>query len=345
MTLLKILIALLVFGFLILIHEFGHYLTARLFRVGIREFSIGMGPKLVSVPSQKTGIAYSLRALPIGGYVSMGGEDEESDRDDAFGKKPIWQRFIILIAGSVMNLLLGVILTCGLVVSSGHLYSTTVTGFAEGATSAVSGLREGDTVVAIGKTKVSTLYDMSYVILRSGTGPIDVTVRRNGQRVVIRGVTFPTTTEEGITFGLRDFTVNEEEKTLGAVVRHSIVRSVTSVRMIWESLFDLVTGKYGIAQMSGPVGITKEIGDAAVSGDGGTSLFTLTALIALNLGVVNLLPFPALDGGRVVFLLIEAVRGKPMKKETEGYIHFAGMALLLLLMLIVTFSDVSKLIR
>ncbi len=340
----EIIIALLIFGFLIFIHELGHYSMARVFHVEIQEFAIGMGPKLVSRISKKNGITYSLRLLPIGGYVSMEGEDEESTSEHALSNKPVWQRFFILVAGSVMNLLLGVILTCVLVGMSESLYNTTITEFVEKPYTAEAGLREGDTILAIGKQKVYTLYDMSYAIMHDATKPVTVTVLRDGERVVLRDVTFPTFQQSGMTFGMRDFYVEKEDKTAGTLIRHAFHQSVTSIRMIWESLFDLITGKYGIDQMSGPVGITTEIGHAASADDGGMSLLSLSALIALNLGVMNLLPLPALDGGRLFFLILEAIRRKPLKREVEGYIHFVGMALLLLLMVFITFMDISKLI-
>jgi len=340
----KIVIALLIFGFLILIHEFGHYITARIFRVGIKEFAIGMGPKILSKTSNKTGIAYSLRLLPIGGYVSMEGEDESSESEDALNNKPIWQRFLIMVAGSVMNLLLGILLTCLLVGISDSLYNTTVTQFVENAYTAEDGLKEGDTIVAIDGKRVYTLYDLSYTIMHDATEPVDVTVRRGGETIILSDVTFPVAKEGSLAFGQRDFYVAREDKTVGVLIKHAFHQSVTSIRMIWESLFDLITGKYGMDQLSGPVGITTEIGNAASAGDGGKSLLSLSALIALNLGVMNLLPLPALDGGRILFLIIEAIRRKPLKREVEGYIHFIGLALLLLLMVFITFMDISKLV-
>ena len=340
----KIVIALLIFGCLILIHEFGHYSMARVFRVGIKEFAIGMGPKIISKTSKKTGIAYSLRLLPIGGYVSMEGEDESSERADALNNKPVWQRFIVMVAGSVMNLLLGILLTCLFVGASDALYNTTVTQFVENAYTAADGLKEGDTILAIDGKKVYTLYDLSYTIMHDATEPVDVTVRRSGETIVLPDVSFPVAKQGSLSFGQRDFYVAREDRTVGVLMKHAFHQSITSIRMIWESLFDLITGKYGVDQLSGPVGITTEIGNAATAGDGGLSLLSLSALIALNLGVMNLLPLPALDGGRILFLIIEAIRGKPLKREVEGYIHFIGLALLLLLMAFITFMDISKLV-
>ncbi len=340
----QIVLALLIFGFLILIHEFGHYIMARIFKVGIREFAIGMGPKLISKTSKKTGIAYSLRLLPVGGYVSMEGEDEESEDENSLNRKPVWQRFLIMVAGAVMNLLCGFLLTAVLVLMLPRIGGTTVAEFDENATSVLSGLREGDTIVEVDGIAVHTGYDLNYTILHEATEPVDLKVIRDGETLLLPDVVFPGAEEEGVAFGSSDFYVYAVPKTVGNVVKDCFFRSVTSVRMVWESLLDLITGRYGIEQMSGPVGITTEIGNAASAGDGGISLLSLSALIAINLGVMNLLPLPALDGGRILFLLIEAIRRKPLKREVEGYIHFAGLALLLLLMVFITFQDIFKLI-
>lgn len=340
----SIVIALLVFGFLILIHELGHFTMARVFKVGVREFSIGMGPQLIAKTSNKSGTKYALRLLPIGGYVSMEGEDEDSPRGDALNNKPIWQRLLIMIAGSFMNLLSGLLITLLLVAMMPSLHGTTVESFSSEAITTESGLAVGDTIYAVNGVRVYTSYDLSYTIMHEGVKPIEVTVLREGKKVVLSDVVFPTVEAEGVAFGAPDFYVRRVEKNLGNALTHALSRSVTSIRMIWESLFDLFTGRYGLDQLSGPVGITTQIGDAASANDGGISLLSLASLIALNLGVMNLLPLPALDGGRVLFLLIEAVTRKPIKREVEGYIHFIGLALLLLLMLFVTFKDITRLI-
>ncbi len=337
-----ILIAILVFGALIFVHELGHYTFARIFKVGIKEFAIGMGPKLVSKTSQKTGIAYSLRLLPIGGFVSMDGEDEESTSENSFGSKPAWQRAIVLVAGGAVNILVGIILMATLAISAKTLVSNTVGEFVDGASSCESGLQVGDTIVKVGNSGTHISYDLAYAIMREGTEPVDVTVIRDGEKLLLRDVVFPTSDEGGIVTGAADFRLYAEEKTFTSVVKHAYYESVTSVRLIWDSLIDLVKGKYGIDQMSGPVGVTTAIGDAAKSGF--DDLLYFTALLALNLGIMNLLPLPALDGGRVVFVLIELIRGgKKIKPEIEGYIHTAGIALLMLLMLVVTFKDITRL--
>jgi regulator of sigma E protease len=339
-----ILIAILVFSVLILVHEGGHYAFARLFRVKINEFAIGMGPKLVSHTSKKTGIAYSLRLFPIGGFVSMAGEDEESDDENALSRKPVWQRMIITVAGAALNLLLGVILMVCMVCSAHSLTTTTVLRFPEEtAMSAQSGLEVGDTIKKVNDTPVYIYFDLAYHLMRQGSEPVTLTVERDGKIQEIKNVQFPTYTEGSLVYAVADFYPTTQAKTLSSVFRHTWRQTVTSVRMIWESLIDLVTGKAGFDQVSGPIGVTQAIGEAAKQG--AYNFFYMTALISLNLGIFNLLPIPALDGCRLLFQLIEAVRGKPIKPEWEAYIHFVGLALLMLLMIVVAGKDVIGLFK
>ena len=351
MLLLYIIVAILMFGSLIFIHELGHFLTARLFHVTIHEFSIGMGPKLISWKSKKYDTDYSLRAFPIGGFVSMAGEDEESDDEGSLRKKKVWQKIIITAAGSVFNLVLGLLVMLLVVASSKNIGSTTVEYFPKGATSMQTETKEGllpnDEILEINGKKVHVLYDLAYTISRYGVEPVDITVRRNGEKVVLSDVVFPTTVQQGITFAQRDFGVFIAEKNIKNVLKNTFYQSVYTVKMVYDSLYDLITGRLGIQQMSGPVGITTVITDAAekaVQTKNGSYLFMLFVVLAMNLGCMNLLPFPALDGGRLVFLAIEGITRKPFNAKIEGYIHLAGMALLLLLMLMITFKDVFSLI-
>lgn len=345
--LLYILLAILMFGALILIHELGHFLTARLFHVKIYEFSIGMGPKIFSKKSKKSDTAYSIRALPIGGFVSMAGEDEESEEEGSLRHKPVWQRIIITAAGSLFNIILGFIVMLIIVICVKNIGTTVVDSFQEGAVTSESGLMPGDKIVAIGGKKVHVYYDMSYKIMRYGSAPVDITVVRNGETVVLQDVVFPVRIEQDIAFGDMDFYVQRGVKTFGSVLKNAFYQSTMTVRMVYDSLYDLMTGKYGLKQLSGPVGITGVITDTAkdaVESKDSTGLWSLFVMLAMNLGVMNLLPLPALDGGRIVFLIIEGIRRKPVNPKIEGYIHAAGMALLLLLMLVITGKDIFTMI-
>ncbi len=338
-----ILLAILMFGFLIFIHEFGHFTAARIFGVTVNEFAIGMGPKLVSHVSKKTGIRYSLRALPIGGYVAMVGEDEESDDPGALCRKPVWQRMIVTAAGAFMNLVLGfVVMTC-LVISSGALGGTVVADFFEDAKSPDYGLMVGDKIVAIDDIGVHTATDLVYTIMHDAREPVDVTVIRDGSRVILEDVQFPHYTEAGHVYGNRDFYVYAVEKNFGTVAHQAFWQSANTVRMIWDSLIDLVFGdEYTVEDLSGPVGVTQAISEAAETG--AYNFLYMFVFISVNLGIFNLLPLPALDGGRLFFQFVELIRRKPISPRLEGYVHFAGILLLMLLMVVVTFQDITRLI-
>lgn len=346
-TLLTIVTALLVFGFLIFIHEFGHYIFARIFKVKINEFSIGMGPKLVWYDSKKTGIRYALSMFPIGGYVAMAGEDDESSDPNAFDKKPAWQRFIVTVAGASVNIIAG-FLAMIILTTMINIGDTTVAEFVDKKetgfeiSSSESGLMIGDKIVEIDGKKVKILDELSYEIMRRGNEPVDVTVIRDGVRMTIADVVFPGISEEGQSFGSMDFRVHRVEKDFGSVMSFSWRKSCLIVRMCWESIFDLITGRYTFAAVSGPVGISSAIGSAAR--EGFTSLLYIATLISINLGVMNLLPIPALDGGRLITLLFEMISRKRVPKKIEGMINAVGLMALLLLSLAIMVKDVIGLV-
>ncbi|MBP3436848.1 MAG: RIP metalloprotease RseP [Clostridia bacterium] len=347
-TVLTVLIAVLVFGFLIFIHELGHFLTARAFGVRVYEFSIGMGPKLLWFDSKKSGIRYQLCMFPFGGYVNFGeeGKDDADFSEDpkALSNQKPYKRFIIMAAGGVVNLLAGFILMFAVVVSS-QLGSTVVAGFPEEirheeVCTADYGLQSGDKVVSVGGKRVHTSMELDYEILRNGITPLEVVVLRGGEYVTLE-ITFPTETTSGQITGTRDFSLYEEPKTFSSVMSHTFYRSICTVRMVWESLYDLITGRFGIEAVSGPVGITTTMGEAASYGF--VPLLHMVAIISINLGIVNLFPLPALDGGRLVFVIIEMIRRKPISRELEAKIHGIGMLLLLLLTVFIMFKDIRAL--
>jgi len=357
--LLTVVVSILVFGFLIFIHEFGHYITARIFKVTIEEFSIGMGPRLFSWVSKKTGIRYSVALLPIGGFVAMPGENgeyngdgENSDEDkyandpNTFGKKPAWQRFIITAAGATVNIVAGflamIILTMSINIGNTRVaqyYTDEELGMS---VMSSDKLIEGDEILRIDGKRVKILDELSYEIMRKGDEPIDVLVLRDGKEFLVEDVVFPVEEMQGQKFGVMDFKVNRVEKTFGSVLRYSFRKAALIVRMCWESLFDLITGRYTFAAVSGPVGISSAIGSAARAGF--TSLLYITVLISINLGVMNLLPIPALDGGRIFTILIEMITGKRLPAKVEGMINAIGLSLLLGLSFIVLIKDIVQLI-
>ena len=347
-----VVLAVLVFGFLIFIHEFGHYITARIFGVTINEFSIGMGPRLLWYDSKKTKIRYSLAMLPIGGYVAMAGEDgrDDSVADDpnTFDKKPAWQRFIITAAGAFVNITAGflamILLTA--IINIGdttvrEFVSTEETGYE--ISSEQSGLMIGDKIVAIDGKKVKILDELSYEIMRRADKPVDVTVIRDGNLTVVEDVIFPTVSEQEQTFGAMDFRVSRVEKNFFSVMKFSWHKSCLIVRMVWESLYDLITGRYTMAAVSGPVGISSAISDAAK--EGFASFLYMVTLISINLGVMNLLPIPALDGGRIITILFEMITGKKINPKVEGWVNAIGLGVLLLFSLFIMVKDVFQLIH
>lgn len=352
-------LAILGFGLLVLGHEFGHYITARIFGVTVYEFSIGMGPKIFSKKSQKTGILYSLRWIPIGGYVSMAGEDEESNDENALNKKAVWKRMIILVAGGVMNLIMGLIIMFIYVTSSPAIGSNTVAEFGEGAISNVV-LKEGDRIVSVNGAKTSISSSLLYEIMWGGgkdesfewtdekgevntvenVSVMDLTVIRDGKKLNLK-VPFLNEEYEGVNFGTTDFKVYREKKTFFSVVKHAFSESVLAGKQVWESLVGLITGRFSIKHLSGPVGVANTVSDSVKLG--AASFFYVLGLISVNLGIMNLLPFPALDGGRLVFQFIELIFRKPVRRDIEAKIHATGLVLLFALIAVVTLKDVINL--
>jgi regulator of sigma E protease len=347
-----LLVTILLMGVLVFVHELGHYLTARACHVTIYEFAIGMGKRLWGFTSQKTGIQYSLRLFPVGGYVSMAGEDEtregEEQDPNAFNKKGPWQRILILAAGAGMNVLTGflamLVLTAGMTMAGYRLPSTTIGQFAQGAPSYVSGLELGDRIISIDGVKVHTGYDLSYEIMFNGYRPVDVVVERDGQRILVQGVRFPTGEENGILLGGMDFSVLAAESTVGNVLKTSFWRGISSIKMVFDSLSGMIMGRFGLTDLSGPIGMTTAVQDVASQPMAGWNILYLFAVIAMNLGVMNLMPLPALDGGRLFFRFVEILRfGKPVNEKIEATIHGMGMMLLLGLMVLIAFKDVFML--
>ena len=336
-TILYIFIALLVFGLLIFIHELGHFLCARVCGVGIKEFAIGMGPKLFSWKSKKYETVYGLRLLPIGGFVSMVGEDEESVEDNAFCNKSVFKRISIVLAGPLMNILLGFLLMLVLVVGQKTLLGTTIYQFDQNALSSDK-LYVNDEIIKIGNTRVYTFQDVIYEIMNQGNDTIDITVKRDGKKIVIDDVNFPIISEQGVEFGEYDFIPYAERGTFANYLKHALSRSLSTVKMVIDSIVDLVGGRYGMQAVSGPVGVTEVIVDAAKTGF--YTLLYVVIVISINLGVFNLVPFPILDGGRLLFLCIEGIRRKPIKKEVEGYINFVATLILFAFMAFVIVKDV-----
>lgn len=446
-TIALIIIGVLLFMLIIFFHEGGHFIAAKRSGVQVNEFSLGMGPKIISFKKGET--QYSLRLLPIGGYCAMEGEDEESDNPRAFNNAKVWKRMIIIIAGAVMNILLGFIMMFVIVVQSPEYSSTTVAQFYEFAYSANSGLKSGDTFVKINDYSIHTAQDISFAvattkckkvdgssvtiykedctsylyelyvsfytdktfvkenkkqivkihkILTEGVHKInavntkseadklykeyydkmeiaagqvdykipdikerktrqrfvtDAEVIRDGKHVVLKNLEFYTflkskdAKDPSVTI---DFSVKPIEKNFGTVIEQTGKQTVSTIRMVWSSIVGLIQGQFSFKDISGPVGAASAITQVASEGlkssfgDAVNNILFVMMIITVNLGIFNMLPFPALDGGRFLFLLIEAVFHKPIPRKVEKIVNAVGLILLLGFMAVITFKDVIQLI-
>lgn len=336
-----IIVAVLVFGLIIFIHELGHFLSARFVGIKVHEFALGMGPAILKRIKGDT--TYALRLFPIGGYVAMEGEDSESEDKDAFCNKTIPQRLLVIVAGATMNLLLGFLITVLILSMQPRLKSTVVSRFAETAVSSQK-LQVDDRIVRVNGARVNNDMDIQFAFMRDSDGLVDMVVERAGEKVALSQVPFQMRSfNDGMSALVIDFAVYGRDKTIPAVLSGAFYQTLSIVKLVWVSLLDIFTGQFQLNQLSGPVGVATAIGEAsAISLD---SLLFMVSLITLNIGVFNLLPLPALDGGRVIFLLIEAVRGRPINAKYEGYIHTAGLILLLGVMVLVTFNDITNIIK
>ena len=408
-----ILIAILFFGLIILIHEFGHFIFAKLFGVKVNEFAIGMGPTILKKKGKET--KYALRLFPVGGFVAMEGEGEASDDERAYCNQKIWKRMIILSAGAVFNLILGFIV-CIFLVSSEELVGTNeILGFSGEHVSSQK-LQAGDEILEIDGKRVFSDYDITFLMQRNGSGYYDFVVKRDGEKIElddvpfakrtsgnfaytpdcaissvsaklkraglddgdiitsVNGIAIANATElmaalqadtdyiydltvkrgdkeisfndvEFMTVTVFDFVILGEKKNIVNVTETAFRYALSMSRMVYLSLFDLIRGQYGINDLAGPIGTVSVITDIAensvVTADW-TQLFMILAMITINIGLFNLLPIPALDGGHLFFMFIELVVRKPIPQKYASWIHAAGLVLLLLFMAVISFSDLYK---
>lgn len=444
-TIALILIGVLLFELIIFIHEFGHFITAKKSGIKVNEFSLGMGPKIFSFGKGET--KYSLRIFPIGGFCAMEGEDEESPEPRAFNNAKVWKRMIVVIAGAVMNIILGFVLMFVVVVQQDSYSSTEVQSFPATSFSSCTGLQSGDVIKEINGYGISTSMDFNYPIstaelktvdgstleiykedcgnnlynmavslvqdknnklsdeqvskvnelLSKSSNEIakakskedafsvyenyykkindacgikdykvekiveketrkrytaDILVERNGEEKLLKNVQFFTyTTKDNSDPQVSiDFYVKPIEKTIGSVLSQTFKQTISTCKMIYASLGGLLTGKFGLKDMSGPIGIASAVttvaSESLSSGfmSAVNSIIYVMMIITVNLGLFNMLPFPALDGGRFVFLIIEAIRGKSVPRKVEAIVNGIGMGLLILLMILITANDIFKLI-
>ena len=347
-----IIIAIIIFGILIAIHEFGHFTAAKLCGVKVEEFAIGMGPALFK--KQKGETVYALRILPIGGFCAMAGEDEESDDPRAFTNQGFWKKFVILCAGSFMNLVLGIVLILIMYAGAQAFVTPTIDHFMDGCPyEGAEAMQAGDTFYSIDGQRIYLVSDVSSFLMR-GDGVYDIVMLRDGEKVELKDFALTTKTyaeyaNEGPKYG---FVFGYTEATFGTKLEYTWNTTLEFSRLVWLGLGDLINGKVGLKDMSGPVGIVdmmNEVGQQAESAKAAAdNLLYISAFIAVNLAIMNMLPIPALDGGRVflmiVTVIIEAVSRKKLDPKYEGYIHLGGIVLLLGLMALVMYNDIAKLI-
>ena len=350
-----ILAAILVFGVLIAVHELGHFMAAKACGVRVNEFSIGMGPALWK--KQKGETQYSLRLFPVGGFCAMEGEEEDSDDPTALNNQGFWAKLLIFAAGAAMNFIAGLLIILVLYADAQAFYVPVVAGFADGCPlESADGLQEGDRLLRIDGEKVYVYSDISLLMGLNKTGAFDLQIERNGEVITLRDFTMERreyTDQNGKAYTGYGLYFGAEEATLGRKLSYSWNNAMDFARLVRLSLQMLVTGQAGVKDLSGPVGIVStmtQVGEqAATTRAAVENIAYLAALIAVNLAVMNLLPLPALDGGKIFFLVINAVSMQLFKKQIpakyENYIYFAGLILLLALMAVITFSDVWKLIH
>ena len=336
-TVYPILIAILFFELIILVHEGGHFFAAKKMKVKVNEFSIGMGPKLFQF--QKGDTKFTLRLILFGGYCAMEGEDSESDDKNSFANKKVIQRVFVVVAGAVMNLILGVLIILGMVCSQELVGTPVVADFDKDAVSNAY-LEQNDRILAIDGMRVYTTTDITTGFSRSADGEVEFLIKRDGKTKTVNAK-FNTQKIDGKNYIDMDFYLYGVEKTVPNVLRETGRQFMSFCRMIFLSLHDLITGKYGLSDMSGPVGTVSVVSGAVKMSL--TSTFRIMAFLTINIGLFNLFPFPALDGWKLFILLYEGIFKKKLPQKFEWMINAVGLAVLLGLMCLVTFSDITKL--
>lgn len=347
----SIVITVLALGAMVCLHELGHMIVAKSFGVLVNEFSIGMGPKLFSVKPGET--VYSLRLLPIGGYVQMYGEGDEGDEDGAeptdksrsFRCLKRWKKIVILATGATLNIVLGLILFAVINMCT-YVQPAVVTGCVEGYEN-VTVFQDGDEILRVGGTRIHTFQDLTMKLVEpeiQAADKIEVTVRRDGKKLVLDA---PLYEEDGSKKLMLIF--NEVIRSPGffTSVRYAGYDTVYVVKAVVRALGDLITGRQSVDSLSGPVEIVAQVDDLASTGSPYTwlMLLSLFALITVNLGVFNLLPIPALDGGQILFLLIEKIIGREIKPKVAGTVNAVFFALLMAVAVYVTVGDVIGLAK
>ena len=348
MGILLAIISVLLFSLVVFIHELGHFLTAKLSGVKVNEFSIGMGPAIFK--TQKKDTFYAIRLLPIGGYCAMEGEDSESDNENSFAKKPVYKKILIVAAGAIMNIILAFVFMILILSQQEQFLSTTIESFSENAVTNQYGLQVGDTIKDIDGYHIYTYTDIGFMLAINKNLESDIVVDRNGEEIKLNNVKFASKeSNDGKAILIKDFYVMPMEKNIGTIITQSFKEMGSNIKITYATVIGMVTGKLSFNEVSGPVGIVTIISNAASEGlkvnflAALNNIIVVMMILSINLGLINLLPLPALDGGRLVFLIIEAIKGNPVNPKYEGLIHTVGFIALMLVLLIVSINDIIKL--
>lgn len=320
-------------GFLIFIHEGGHFLAARIFKVKVEEFSIGFGPKIFTKKGKET--LYSIGCIPFGGYVKMTGEQEKSEEEGAFNKAKLWHRIVIVAAGAIVNIIFAIIVFFSISFAYNHTPSTIVEKVLPEAKDNISQIEVGDKILKINNKKIRLKSDIAKALNNYNGGEITVIVARDGNEIELN--VLPTKYQNS-TYILGIQTKEMTNVTLRERIYVAFWQTANFLDSIVESFKMLFSGKVGLNQMTGPIGISKIVSD----NNGIYNFIQLLCLVSLSLGVTNLLPIPALDGGRILLLIVEGIRGKALKEEIELGIQSIGFLLLIMLSLYVSYQDILR---
>ena len=321
-------------GFLIFIHELGHFTVAKLCKVRVNEFAIGFGPTIWKKQGKQT--KYALRLIPLGGFVSMEGEDEHSEEEGSFSKASIPKRMAIVVAGAAVNIIFAIVVYFVLMAGNGTYVTNEIDSVTEGYPAQEIGLQQGDKILQINDETVSNRYDLNEA-LQENTGEITLKVERNGETLEYKTSAKAVETE-GYTGYYLGVTLKQAEDNFWNRCINGGIMTKDFLVSIGENLKQLFTGNVGVDQMMGPVGISEVVSQT----DGVKEFIYMLALVSISLGVTNLLPIPALDGGKLLILIIEAIRRKPLKEQTEINIQLIGFSFLIGLSLLVTYNDIVR---
>lgn len=339
----------LILGLIILVHEFGHFIFAKKFGIYVYEFSLGMGPKLLSKKDKKNETEYCLRLIPIGGFVQLAGEEVDDDdnipKDRKLYSKKVWQRFLVMFFGAGNNFILAfLILFLSALIWGAPNMDPVITKVTEGYPMEEAGISSGDKIESINNHKTSTMDDVRlYLTLVKPGEDIDFEIKKdNGE---IKDITITPKEEE--VDGNKVYRVGIEfeesaERGLFNSIKYAFIKMGALFKQMVIVIVNLFTGGVGLNNLSGPVGIYSIVGESRQAGL--ESIFQLIALLSINVGFINLLPFPAFDGGRILFLIIEKIKGSPVKQTTENMIHSVGFILLMILLVYITFNDILRLL-